>query len=95
MKNARGIKRISNYKVQASGEIEFTILNARYKTDKHGDGLWCWVKSDSVDMQTLEPVMEWRQVTGTCQFSLTGRYPTDYKRIMRYFFHPRHEESYA
>ena len=43
-----------------------------YRTNSDGQGIWAYVDSGTRMLPDYEPVMEWRQQVGTCQFSLRG-----------------------
>lgn len=47
-----------------------------YKTDKNGEGLWSW----------YEGIGQYRQIKGTCQFSLTAKTDAGRKAYIRRHF---------
>ena len=52
-----------------------------YRTDKYGDGLWV---ADRSNCEYIYDAPEWKQVRGTCDFSLKGMsYSGAYKKIRR------------
>lgn len=63
------------------------IYNHRmYRTNGSGDGLWELQQAHDKWWADGSPVMEYKQVEGTCQFSLVGcNYNQAYHRIARYF----------
>ena len=45
-----------------------------YRTNAYGEGLWVYAPNGCVWVENGKstPVFEWRQIEGTCQFSLKG-----------------------
>ena len=58
-----------------TGETE----KGQFRTDGEGHGLWAWRKSSHQWYPDGRPFYEWRQIRGTCQFSLDS----DRKRARR------------
>ena len=50
------------------------MYEGEYRTNRDGEGLWA-----------VKPHAEDRQMTGTAQFSLTGKRSTDHARIVAHF----------
>lgn len=48
--------------------VFFTVLSDKYRTNKNGEGLWKWEKTGA--WADHMPVYDWKQILGTCQFSL-------------------------
>ena len=42
------------------------------RTDSAGDGIWEYAKTGGRWMPENKPVYEWKQIVGSCQFSLSG-----------------------
>lgn len=54
--------------------VLFSVFGNEYRTNRMGEGLWKWEKHD------------WKQILGTCQFSLTQKtYSGKRKAIYEYF----------
>ena len=44
----------------------------QYRTNSYGEGMWEYVKTGTWMVQKKQHLWEWKQITGTCQFSLRG-----------------------
>ncbi len=56
-------------------------LSARYRTNPVGDGLWQYVKSTTQWYGDGSPFWEFKQIEGTCQFSLPKERRAAYDKI--------------
>lgn len=56
-------------------------LNARFRTNPVGDGLWQYVKSTTQWYGDGSPFWEFKQIEGTCQFSLPKERRAAYDKI--------------
>jgi len=57
---------------------------ARYRTSPQGDGLWQYQQIPA-NWPDGSPVMEYKQITGTCQFWLPKERKPAYDKIRREF----------
>ena len=75
------------FSVTTQSMFDDAPITRRYQTDREGYGLWQYVKSTTSWYPDGRPFYEWKQTSGTCQFSL----PNDRKRAydkIRYAFRP-------
>lgn len=64
--------------------VFFSVLGDEYRTNRMGEGLWRWEKTRA--WADGEPIYEWKQILGTCQFSLTQKtYSGKRKAIYEHF----------
>jgi len=63
------------FSVTITDDLTDKPVTSRFRTNPRGDGLWQYLRS-SAWYPDGSPVMEYRQIEGTCQFRL----PADRKR---------------
>jgi hypothetical protein len=67
---------------------EWETPNGRYRTNSQGEGCWSYVKADAYWKNadgTTEPVYEWKQSTGHCQFALPNDRKRAYTKLYRIY----------
>ena len=57
--------------------------SCRCRTNGDGEGLWYWARSGATNLPEMTPVMEWKQIMGTCQFYLPRNRKAAYSRLYR------------
>lgn len=74
-------------KIKREGmQVFFTVDEKEYRTNTTGEGLWVWTQTSAYDLQRKEYIYEWRQLEGTCQFSLRQETRSGMRKAIKKYF---------